>query len=220
MPILTSQQRKVLEDACTKGRRAAEQAVRAALISLEIAADRPPAHLNEDGRALRRGLRAKARQLGDLGNTLDSLVAECAYEQWHRLLFARFLAENNLLIHPEYRAPVTLNDCNELAESLGEPDGWSVAGRFAAEILPGIFRPDDPCVRVRLAPEGRLSLESIVDRLPTEVFACRRRARAGFTSFGRRTRRTRSTLRNGRSAEPTLARSPNSSPRTTWSAFS
>lgn len=172
MPILTSQQRKVLEDACTKGRRASEQAVRATLTSLDIAADRPPAHLNEDGRELRRGLRAKARQLGDLGNKLDSLVAECAYEQWHRLLFARFLAENNLLIHPEYRAPVTLDDCAELAESLGEPDGWSVAGRFAAEILPGIFRLDDPCVRVRLAPEGRLSLERIVDGLPAEVFAC------------------------------------------------
>ena len=172
MPILTSQQRRVLEDACTKGRRTSELAVRAALTSLAIAEDRPPAHLDEDGRQLRRGLRAKARQLGDRNSKLDSLVAECAYEQWNRLLFTRFLAENNLLIHPEYGAPVTLADCNELAESLGEPDGWSVAGRFAAEILPGIFRLDDPCVRVRLAPEGRLSLESIVEGLPTGVFAC------------------------------------------------
>ena len=32
-------------------------------------------------------------------------------------------------------------------------DGWAVAGRFAAEILPGIFRLDDPCVQLRLAPE-------------------------------------------------------------------
>jgi len=101
---------------------------------------------------------------------LDLLIAECAYEQWNRLLFARFLAENNLLIHPEYRAPVTLEDCEELAESLGEPDGWSVAGRFAAEILPGIFRLDDPCVQLRLAPEGRLALEAIVSSLPADVF--------------------------------------------------
>lgn len=169
MSVLTSQQRKLLEDACVSGRRASEQAVRAALSSLAITADRPPAHLSEDDRQLRRGLRAKARQLGDTGDKLDLLIAECAYEQWHRLLFARFLAENNLLIHPEYRAPVTLEDCEELAESLDEPDGWSVAGRFAAEILPGIFRLDDPCVQLRLAPEGRLALESVVAALAPEI---------------------------------------------------
>ncbi len=170
MPVLTSQQRKLLDDACVKGRRASEQAVRVALTSLAVAADRPPAHLSEEERQLRRGLRAKSRQLGDQGENLDLLIAECAYEQWHRLLFARFLAENNLLIHPEYRAPVTLEDCEELAVSLGEPDGWAVAGRFAAEILPGIFRLDDPCVQLRLAPEGRLALEGIVAGLPAEIF--------------------------------------------------
>lgn len=160
----------MLEDVCSKGRRASEQAVRSALTSLAVVAERPPAHLDEDDRQLRRGLRAKARQLGDRGDKLDLLIAECAYEQWHRLLFARFLVENNLLIHPEYRASVTLEDCEELAESLQEPDGWSVAARFAAEILPGIFRLDDPCVRLRLAPEGRLALEGIVADLPREVF--------------------------------------------------
>jgi hypothetical protein len=170
MPVLSFQQRKVLDDACVKGRRASEQAVRAALGSLAVSADRPPAHLGEEDRRLRRGLRAKSRQLGDQGDKLDLLIAECAYEQWHRLLFARFLAENNLLIHPEYRAPVTLEDCVELAESLGEQDGWSVAGRFAAEILPGIFRLDDPCVQLRLAPEGRLALEGIVAGLVAEIF--------------------------------------------------
>src|SRR3954452_22637585 len=170
MPVLTSQQRKLLDNACVRGRRASEQAVRVALGSLAVTAERPPAHLSEEDRQLRRGLRAKDRQLGDQGEELDLLIAECAYEQWHRLLFARFLAENNLLIHPKYRAPVTLEDCEELAESLGEPDGWSVAGRFAAEILPGIFRLDDPCVQLRLAPEGRLELEQIVTGLPADVF--------------------------------------------------
>lgn len=169
MPVLTSQQRKLLDDACVRGRHTSEQAVRAALGSLAVTAERPPAHLSEQDRQLRRGLRAKSRQLGDQGDKLDLLIAECAYEQWHRLLFARFLAENNLLIHPEYRAPVTLEDCEELADSLGEPDGWAVAGRFATEILPGIFRLDDPCVQLRLAPEGRLALEGIVAGLPAEV---------------------------------------------------
>ena len=65
---------------------------------------------------------------------------------------------------------MTLAECEELAAELGEPDGWSVAARFAAEILPGIFRLDDPCVRLRLAPESRLALEAIVEALPQEVF--------------------------------------------------
>ena len=65
---------------------------------------------------------------------------------------------------------MTLADCEELAAELGEPDGWSVAARFAAEILPGIFRLDDPCVQLRLAPEGRHALELILDGLPAEVF--------------------------------------------------
>jgi len=171
MSVLSSGLRRVLESACTDGRVAAEAASRAALVSLAVTADRPPPHLSEDDRRLRRGLRAKARQLGDTGDSVELLVADCAYEQWHRLLFARFLAENNLLIHPDFKAPVTLADCDELAEELGEPDGWSVAARFASQILPGIFRLDDPCVQVRLAPEGRLALEKIVADLPAEVFA-------------------------------------------------
>lgn len=171
MPVLTSQQRKLLDEACVKGRRASEQAVRAALGSLAVTAERPPAHLSEGDRQLRRGLRAKSRQLGDQSGKLDLLVAECAYEQWHRLLFARFLAENNLLMDPASGAPVELEDCEDLADSLGEPDGWAVAGRFAAEILPGIFRLEDPCVQLRLAPEGRLALEGIVAGLQSAIFS-------------------------------------------------
>jgi hypothetical protein len=110
---------------------------------------------------------AKLRQFG---GDFDRLVEECAYEQWHRLLFPRFLAENGLLLHPHYGVALTLAECEELAEELGEPDGWMVAARFAAEILPGIFRLDDPCVRLRLAPEGRQALEQIVSALPREVF--------------------------------------------------
>jgi len=138
--------------------------------SLGVAEERVSAHLGEADRVLRRGLRAKSRQLGDVDGSVELLVAECAFEQWHRLLFARFLAENGLLIHPEFGVPVTLAECEELAGELGEPDGWAVAGRFAAEILPGIFRLDDPCVQLRLAPEGRLALEEIVSGLPAEMF--------------------------------------------------
>ena len=170
MSVLANGMRKELEGACVRGRRASEAACRSALGTLGVAEQKVPAHLGEPERVLRRGLRAKSRQLGDTGDSIELLVSECAYEQWHRLLFARFLAENGLLVHPEYGAPVTLSECDELAEGLGEPDGWAVAGRFAAEILPGIFRLDDPCIQLRLAPEGRLELEGIVSHLPVQIF--------------------------------------------------
>lgn len=168
MRALPSSLRKQLETSVLAARRAAEAASRAAIENLGVFADRRPEHLDSAQAALRNGLRAKWRQLG---NDRDLLVAECAYEQWHRLLFARFLAENALLLHPQFRAPVTLSECEELAADLGEPDGWSVAARFAAEILPGIFRLDDPCVRLRLAREGRYALEQLLDALPVETFA-------------------------------------------------
>jgi hypothetical protein len=168
MRSLSSILRKQLESAVLAGRRASEYASRAALDGLGVFADRRPEHLDNEQASLRNGLRAKWRQLG--GNS-ELLVTECAYEQWHRLLFARFLAENQLLLHPQFRAAVTLVDCDDLAAELGEPDGWAVAARFAAEILPGIFRLDDPCVRLRLAPEGRFALEDVIIELPSEVFA-------------------------------------------------
>jgi hypothetical protein len=149
------------------GRRASEASTRAALDGLGVFAERRPQYLDDEQAALRNGLRAKCRQLG---GDHDLLIAECAYEQWHRLLFARFLAENKLLLHPQFRAPVTLEDCEDLAVELGEPDGWAVAARFAAEILPGIFRLDDPCFRLRLAPEGRFALEEVLIGLSAEVF--------------------------------------------------
>ena len=167
MRALPSPLRKKLETAVVAARRAAESAARASIGDLGVFADRRPEHLAAAQAALRNGLRAKWRQLG---GDHELLIAECAYEQWHRLLFARFLAENDLLRHPEYRVTVTLADCRELAVELGEADGWSVAARFASEILPGIFRLDDPCVRLRLAPEGRHALEQILDGLPADVF--------------------------------------------------
>jgi len=71
---------------------------------------------------LRRRLRVHGRQLGDRFNggkeqSVDRLVEEIAYEHWHRMLFSRFLAENNLLMYPDPDDPVsvTLAECEDLA---------------------------------------------------------------------------------------------------------
>ncbi len=171
MSALIADLRKQLENVCVAGRREADAACRAVLEPWDVWGDRPPGFLNDEQRLLRRALRARSRQLGDVERSTELLVAECAYEQWHRLLFARFLAENRLLIHPEFGAPMSLAECDELAGSLGESDGWSVAARFAAEILPGIFRLEDPALQLRLTPDGLARLERLVESLPAEVFA-------------------------------------------------
>ena len=173
--VLNADQRRYLDGAVQRARTAAEQAAADALRALAVAEPSRPSYLNDVDNALRLALREKARQLGDdtgrSGADLTNLMREVAYEQWHRLLFARFLEVNGLLRHPEFRdTSLTLDDCADLADDLGEPDGWSVAARFAARILPGVFRLDDPAVQVRYATEHRLELEKILLSLPSEVF--------------------------------------------------
>lgn len=172
MSPLPSDLRKTLENAVIAARRAAEQAAAAALTTLAVARPEPFASMDAGQRQLRRALRAKARQLGDdlQAGELPLLRHEIAYEQWHRMLFARFLAENDLLMHPEMGVPVSLAECAELAPEEGATDAWDLAARYASAMLPGIFPVDDPAVQVRFAPEGRQKLEAILAGLPAGVF--------------------------------------------------
>ena len=115
--------------------------------------------MNLEQRALRKRLRAHGRQLGDRrhANTgsqgIDNLVHECAYEHWHSMLFARFLAENDLLIEPNTGVAVTLEECEELAQEEGL-DRWALATRYAQRMLPQVFRPNHPAFEVQLARES------------------------------------------------------------------
>jgi hypothetical protein len=163
---LSSDLRSILEKAIVTARDAAEEASATALGILAVDADRAPEAFDEAKRRLRVALRAEARQLGGF----ERLVEECAYEQWHRMLFARFLAENELLIHPAHGVPVTLADCEEIAHARGVSDLWLIASEFASRMLPGIFRADDPVLQLTLAPEGQQRLEEILASLPREVF--------------------------------------------------
>lgn len=177
MPPLADDLRTRLEKAVIAAREKAEEGARAALQRLYVnTADSKaiPAGFPQASRSLRVHLRAHARQLGDQvpekgPQKIDRLAAECAYEFWHRMLFARFLAENNLLIHPEHKVSMSLEECQELAIEEGT-DGWTFASRSAARMLPQIFRPDDPLLQVPFAPEHKLTLERILADLPAEVF--------------------------------------------------
>ncbi len=172
MPFLNSDLRSLLERAIIKARDVAEEAARSALTVLAVDQKEAPAAMSPEQRRLRNTLRAKARQLGSgiMTGGIRVLLEEIAYQQWHRMLFARFLAENNLLIHPTAKVSVTMHDCAELAIEEGEADSWEVAAKYASVMLPGIFLSDDPAVKIRLAPEGRLKLENILTNLPISVF--------------------------------------------------
>ncbi|RRR68859.1 MAG: hypothetical protein EI684_16945 [Candidatus Viridilinea halotolerans] len=171
MAPLSSDLRRMLEARVMTARDEAEHAAAAALDALAVAQAVPFASLDAAQRRLRSGLRARALQLGEgkLAAGMALLVEEVAYVQWHRMLFARFLAENDLLMHPA-GVPVTLDECAELARDEGEPDAWQLAARYAGLMLPGIFRPNDPTAQLRFAAEGRSALERIVVELPAPLF--------------------------------------------------
>lgn len=173
--VLNSDQRRFLDAQTQRARESAQRAAEDALRALAVGEPSRPAYLSDEQNKLRLALRDKARQLGDdtsrASAPLTNLIHEVAYEQWHRLLFARFLEANGLLRHPEYRdIPLSLDDCGDLASDFGEPDAWAVAARFASEILPGVFRLTDPAVQVRFAAEHRNTLERLLMEIQAEVF--------------------------------------------------
>ena len=116
MPVLTSQQRKILETRAD-GRRASEQAVTSCTHGLAVTAERPPAHLDEDERQLRRGLRAKARQLGDTATTSTCSSPSAPTSSGTACCSPASSPRTTCCSTREYQAPVTLEDCEELAES-------------------------------------------------------------------------------------------------------
>ena len=182
MPTLASELRNKLErtiagtksDPSSGARAAAEAGARAALESLAVHHHEPYPHMKPAQCELRNHLRARARQLGDRQDRsgrlgIDHLVGECAYEHWHRMLFARFLAENGLLIEPEENMAISLAEAEELAKE-DDLDVWVFASRCAQRMLPQIFQPDDPLLRVSFATEHMLKLERLLASLPAAVF--------------------------------------------------
>ena len=175
MKTLSTEHRRQLERTVVEARDVAEAGARGALEALAVHYQEPYGHMNGEQRRLRNRLRAHARHLGDRvdartgSHTIDHLVHEGAYEHWQGMLFARFLAENYLLIEAEMGVAITLDECEELAREEGV-DKWALAARFAHRMLPQVFRPDHPVFDVQFAREYRLKLEGLVEGLPTEVF--------------------------------------------------
>jgi hypothetical protein len=179
VPALATELRNQLERVVVAARDAAEAGARAALEAVAVHHHEPYPHMKPAQRELRNHLRARARQLGDRkqpkpdssgkDHEIDHLTGECAYEHWHRMLFARFLAENGLLIEPRESMAISLAEAEELAKE-DRVDVWVFASRCAQRMLPQIFRPDDPLLQVSFATEHMLKLEKLLASLPQAVF--------------------------------------------------
>ncbi|MFH0980859.1 MAG: SAM-dependent methyltransferase, partial [Planctomycetota bacterium] len=175
MASLDKTLRRDLENTVKKARRVAEAGARKALEQLAVHHHEPWSSLSPELRRLRNRLRARGRQLGDRRDerrgtqAIDRLVGECAYEHWHRMLFARFLAENDLLIEPETGVAITVAECQELAREQAR-DWLEMASGFAVGMLPQIFRAGDPTLEIALPPEARSEFEDLLKALPREAF--------------------------------------------------
>ncbi len=175
MTSLDRNLRKQLENKVKEARRVAEAGARQSIEQLAVHHHEPWGVLTPEQRKLRNRLRAHGRQLGDQlderkgTQPIDRLVGECAYQHWHRLLFARFLAENDLLVEPDSGMALSLDECRELARERGV-DWLVLASDFAQRMLPQIFRAGDPVLQVSLPPEKRQELEALLEAQPPDVF--------------------------------------------------
>ncbi|SEM42685.1 Methyltransferase domain-containing protein [Butyrivibrio sp. ob235] len=175
METLDKALRNELNTAVLNARDISENAARKAVKMLAVGDNKPYNHMSDDQRALRRTLRAHGRELGDERKTdgtqdIDILVEECAYEHWHCMLFSRFLAENNLLMHPDMKVAVTLAECDDLAKEEGFSNRWECAVSYASKMLPMIFREDSPSLRLKFSASDMQALEEIVEELDDSVF--------------------------------------------------
>ena len=175
MNTLDRELRRKLDKTVREARRTAETGARKVLEHLAVQRHEPHGGMDAEARQLRNRLRAHARQLGDRRDpargtqAIDRLLREFAYEHWHRMLFARFLAESELLIEPESGVPISLEECRELAREEGV-DWLALASDYAERMLPQIFRKDSPVLALSLPPESRSRLEKLLKDLPQDVF--------------------------------------------------
>ena len=175
MTTLTRELRRSLENTVREARRTAEGGARKVIEQLAVHHHEPWPSMTPAQRELRNRLRAHGRQLGDRRDDrrgvqgIDRLTTECAYEHWHRMLFARYLAECELLIEPQSGVAISLAECEELARAEGR-DWLELAAVYAQRMLPQIFRSGDPVLEVALPPETRSALEDLMKALPRDVF--------------------------------------------------
>ena len=94
MATLSRELRRSLENTVRAARRIAETGSHKVIEQLGVHHHEPWSSMTPEQRELRNALRAHGRQLGDHRDerrgtqAIGRLTTECAYEHWHRMLFA------------------------------------------------------------------------------------------------------------------------------------
>ncbi|MDR1035466.1 MAG: hypothetical protein LBT40_02485 [Deltaproteobacteria bacterium] len=177
MPPLKDAQRRRVETSVREARAVADAAARAELVRLGVQDPAPPASLDDAEKSLSLRLRTYAFKLAHrLGrqeaSPVDIAAEDVSWEFWHGRLFARFLAERGLLVRlePDGPVPVSLEDCFGTAVKEGARDGWELAARHAAAMLPGIFPPGSPVRELRLPEDAARRLGTLIDGMPPGLY--------------------------------------------------
>lgn len=166
MPNLHPQLRSQLERVVISARRVAEKGAGDALNALGVDQEPAPDHLSEAQRKQRVKLRAEMRRLGGF----TDLRGEVAYETWHKMLFARFLLRNGLLMYDGFAVSGDdLSDAGTL-EHFGVSSEAELEIQLATAMLPGLFESSDPSWNVTLPTETRVELGTLLDSLAPEIF--------------------------------------------------
>ena len=170
MPVLTSQQRKTLET-LLQGPARAERPSRAALDLAGLTAERPPAHLDEDDRQLRRGLRAKRASLATRATTSTGSSPSVPTSNGTGCCSLASSRRTTLLIHPEYRrrsrSPTARSSPSH---SASRTDGRSRLASPPRSFLGSSGSTIRAC-GCASRPRVDCALEGILDGLPAEMFA-------------------------------------------------
>lgn len=175
MAVLNKSDRTQLKNSVLAAREIAEEAAKRAVNVFAVSEATPPDYLTQEQKEYRQKLRAHGRELGDKRSdnrkqSITHLVEKIAYEEWHKMLFARFLAENNLLMYPDGSVNVSLNDCEDLAKDEGYENKWECAAAFASKMLPMIFKKDSLTANIKFSTADRQKLEEIIETINADVF--------------------------------------------------
>ncbi|MDR1036703.1 MAG: hypothetical protein LBT40_09060 [Deltaproteobacteria bacterium] len=164
-----------LDKAVESGYSNAKKAARDELGRLGVNDLSPPPELTCEEIDFRLRLRRHGRRLGDAfdggDKGMERLLDEATYERFHRVLFARHLAERGILVRRagEGAESVSLDECGRMAGDTGEPDDWSVAARLAEEMLPEIFLPESPASLLAIPKKRREKMQKGLARMPRRV---------------------------------------------------